>query len=108
MYGLLIGTVCSYIYRTIDLICYTYRHIVECNVRDFLRTIIVNSVLLGLMYYFACVKFPVHVNNFIEWITAAVVITIVVSIELIVGNIVFNRERISEIYSMIKPKLNRQ
>ncbi|WP_139056096.1 hypothetical protein [Ruthenibacterium lactatiformans] len=105
LYGLLIGTVCSYIYRTTDLIYYTYKYIVGCNISDFIRTVIVNFALLGLMYYFSCVKFPVQTGSFIGWIAAAVIVAIVVSIELIVGNIIFNRERISEIYSVIKTKL---
>lgn len=107
LYGLLIGTVCSYIYRTTDLICYTYRHIVECNASGFIRTIIVNFVLLIFMYYLACIKFPVKVESFWGWITAAVVVTIFVSIGLIVGNIVFNWKNSDEIYFMIKNKLNR-
>lgn len=108
LYGLLIGTVCSYIYRTTDLIYYTYKHIIGYNIRDFIRTVIVNSILLGLVYYFACVKFPVQVCSFIGWIAAAAIVTIVVSIGLIVGNIIFNREIIREIYSTMKTKLIRQ
>ena len=105
LYGLLIGTVCSYIYRTTDLIYYTYKHIVGCNISDFIRTVIVNFALLGLMYYFACIKFPIQAASFVGWIASAVIVTIVVSVELIVGNIVLNRERVSEIYSVIKTKL---
>ena len=105
LYGLLIGTVCSYIYRTTDLIYYTYKHIVGCKIRDFIRTVIVNSALLGLMYYFVCVKFPIQVVSFVGWIASAVIVTIVVSIELVVGNIILNRERVNEIYSVIKTKL---
>ena len=105
LYGLLIGTVCSYIYRTTDLIYYTYKHIVGCNISDFIRTVIVNFALLGLMYYFACIKFPIQAASFVGWIASAVIATIVVSVELIVGNIVLNRERVSEIYSVIKTKL---
>lgn len=105
LYGLLIGTVCSYIYRTADLICYTYKHIVGCNISDFIRTVIVNFALLGLMYYFACVKFPIQAASFVGWSVSTVIVTIVVSIELIVGNIILNRERVSEIYSVIKTKL---
>lgn len=57
------------------------------------------------MYYFACIKFPIQAASFVGWIASAVIVTIVVSVELIVGNIVLNRERVSEIYSVIKTKL---
>ena len=107
LYGLLIGTVCSYVYRTIDLISYAYRYIVECSVVDFVRTIVINLGLIGLLYYIACIRFPVHVNSFIIWIVAAVVVTILVAVELLIGNLILNRSRCFEIYAIVKDKIKK-
>ena len=107
LYGLLIGTVCSYIYRTIDLISYAYTYIVECSIVHFIRTVVINTVLIGLLYYVACLRFPVHVKSFMEWIVAAIVVAILVAFELLMGNLILNRSRCSEIYVTVKTKMKK-
>lgn len=108
LYGLLIGTICSYLYRTSDLIFYVYKHIVDCRLREFIHTIIVNFILIVILYYLACVKFPVQVNSFVGWIIAAMIVAIAIAFVLLIGNFIFNRRRCTEIYMSLKNKIKKE
>lgn len=54
MYGLLIGTVCSFAYRTTDIIFYSHRHILMTSCKKtllrILRSVIVILVCVGIYY----------------------------------------------------------
>lgn len=70
--GVLIGTVCSYLYRTADIIVYVGRHVVPGTIRTTIsRTLRNSSVMLILCGISRC--FPVNVGSWMGWFLYAVV-----------------------------------
>ena len=97
LYGLLIGTVCSYIYRTSDVIIYVYKHLIERNIIKYLKLIFVNTVTAIIIYILFNVIFPVTVSSFIEWIIKAIIISLVTTVIYIITNYCINHEEMKNV-----------
>ena len=67
-----------------------------------------NFILIVILYYLACVKFPVQVNSFVGWIIAAMIVAIAIAFVLLIGNFIFNRRRCTEIYMSLKNKIKKE
>lgn len=92
MYGLLIGTVCSYCYRTIDVIVYSYRHILYKSIREFFRLIIPNVGCSIVIFIFFYLMFPIQANSYLGWVIEAIAIGIICMISYCMVNYMFNKE----------------
>lgn len=90
MYGLLLGTVCSYLYRTVDVIYYVYRNVIERSIWRFLKVFLVNFGCSALMWYLFCVRYPVNASSYLEWIGVAILCGIMVLLFFALTNILFN------------------
>lgn len=91
MKGLLLGTVISYLYRTIDVYFYTYKHILKfTTLSGLLHKLFINLCTMGLLYFVFVFKYPIHVSNFLEWILFTIAISIVTLFTYGVANILFN------------------
>lgn len=102
LYGLLIGTVASYIYRTTDVIVYTYRHILQRSSIILIRTIAVNSAVLVGLYVIFDIFYTMHTGSIWSWILKAIVVTIITIAAFFIGNYVFNHKEISKVISFGK------
>ncbi len=91
LYGLLIGTVCSYIYRTTDVIMFSYKHLLNRKSTKYIKTILVNASLLFILYVVFNVLWPITVETFGMWILKACIISIFCISIFIFGNLIFNR-----------------
>lgn len=97
MYGLLIGTICSYCYRTVDIIVYNYKHILEMSINNFLKLIMLNigtMLLIITVFYWIC---PITASGFFIWIIKAVIFFVFVTIAFILVNSLVFREFYLEI-----------
>lgn len=101
IYGLLIGTLCSYLFRTTDLISHIYKNIVRHDIRNFLYTIAINTYMTGLSYYIFCVKHTITTVGFAEWFVNAIVVAVMIGFMFIIGNFLFNRTRCMEAYNIL-------
>lgn len=90
LYGLLLGTVCSYIYRTADVIIYVYKHLIERNISKYIRLILVNIGTTIMLYMIFSIIFPVTASSFIEWIIKAIIISLVTITIYTTTNFCFN------------------
>lgn len=102
LYGLLIGTVCSYLYRTGDVIRYVYQHLLVRKATGLLRTIGVNLLLMAALYILFCVAFPISVSSFLTWLGWACLVSGTVILVYCVGNYVFNGSATKQIVDFVK------
>lgn len=95
MYGLLIGTICSFAYRTTDIIYYSHKHILMCSCRKsvfrVLRTAF--SILLSVWFYYVFIHIYT-MDSWFMWILYSVLdslitIAIVCTVNLITERKVF-------------------
>ena len=105
LYGLLIGTVCSYIFRTTDVILYTHRHLVISSVWVTVKSFLINLFAMVLIYYMFSIAIPLHSYSILDWIVKAVVVSLISVLIFCVINFLFNREKIVKIISIVISKL---
>lgn len=90
MYGLLIGTIVSFSYRTIDVYYYVYQNLINRKKRKVLRTVFVNSIILVMVVYILYFRIPLANNSYIEWLRDAIIYGIFLSVLFLVANYVLN------------------
>lgn len=95
LYGLLIGTICSYMYRTTDVIIFTYKNILKRKVTLFLKNIIINFILMIMLYIVFNIFWPLNVNSYTIWIIKSCLISIMCCFVYVIGNYIFNKEEIT-------------
>ena len=91
LYGLLIGTVCSYVYRTTDVILFNYKYLLERKIVKYLRTVAVNVMLMVMLYIVFDIIWPVNTVNFLVWFLKASVISIICICTYLLGNLMLNK-----------------
>lgn len=84
MTGVLIGTVCSYGYRSFEIILYTNRHLIPGTAKTAFSRIIRNLVVTAVLIAAGIWLIPQNMTSFINWFIYAVAAG-VVSVVLIVG-----------------------
>ena len=105
IYGLLIGTVISYIYRSIDVIRYSYVNVIKENFRGLIKKIFINTTVMILLYLnFHCL-FKLHALSVIDWIIKAIYISIITMFSFIVVNFIFNKNEILNIVHILKGRI---
>ena len=84
MTGVLLGTVCSYGYRSFEIILYTNRHLIPGTAKTAFSRIIRNLVVTAVLIVAGIWLIPQNMTSFINWFIYAVA-AVVVSVVLIVG-----------------------
>lgn len=84
--GVLIGTICAYLYRSTYQIIYCNNHFLNNTILRTLKRVVINSaVLVGLT--FAGIKFAeAHINTWLQWIFYAICMVVVFSIVYLLVN----------------------
>ena len=93
MYGMLIGTVCSYCYRTVDVIKYSYRNILHKPIREFLILVIPNICCLVVIFIVSYLKWSIQSNSYVEWAVQAIIMCIICTLVYFIVNYLFNKEQ---------------
>ena len=79
MYGLLIGTICSFAYRTTDIIYYSHKHILNISCKkSVLRVLRVALVIAINVILYKLLVGKYIMNGWGEWIMYAVIASIIV------------------------------
>ena len=84
MTGVLLGTVCSYGYRSFEIILYTNRHLIPGTAKTAFSRIIRNLVVTAVLIAAGIWLIPQNMTSFINWFIYAVAAG-VVSVVLVVG-----------------------
>ena len=108
LYGLLIGTVCSYLYRTADVIWYTYRRILKCSMGSFVKLLVVNAACGLALFYMFYICHPLQASTIGEWCLLACEIGILTVLLYVAVNCVFNRTAICSCLQIAKKKIKRK
>lgn len=90
MYGLLLGTICSYLYRSIDVIWYVYKNIIARSIRKLFRLFAINFACMVVCWYLFCIKFVVDVGSYLQWFAVAIGQGTTVLLIFAVANMLFN------------------
>lgn len=103
--GVLIGTICSYVYRTLDFIIYSSRKILNRSSWVSFKIILCN-ILMSIISILICKNFIyIKADGYFQWIIYAIIISIIVAIIIIVGNIIFNYNNVNLMYKFVKDKV---
>lgn len=89
VYGLLIGTICSFSYRTVDIICYSHKHILNLSLKHTVLRIMKTLVIIVLGVIIGSVISIPEINSWINWVIAASLIALINIIIMIVINFIF-------------------
>lgn len=102
IYGLLIGTVISYIYRTTDVIIFVYKKILQKKLKKYVSMLVTNLLGVMLIAFVFIIKLPVDVENFSMWVVKACVIGIITCAVFFLGNYWGNRKNVMLAFSYVK------
>ncbi len=98
--GVLLGSVCSYSYRTIDFILYAAKYIHRQSPLGSLRRLVVNGLLGFVSALPFILLWPIVATNYVEWFLWATGVSLSVSTVIIVGNAIAD-------YGMFRTTLGR-
>lgn len=105
--GVAIGTLIAMLYQTIWMAWYNSKHLLNRPLNIFIKQMLVDLLCIGLMFIvrFAFSNlFVLKDITYISWILIAIItVVIVAAIELIV-NVIFYKNRINEIISLVIKK----
>lgn len=90
MYGMLIGTIISYIYRTTDVIIYSYKKLLNRKIVKFFRLALTNFVCMVAIFIFFYILFPIKATSYVVWILKSFVMCLVVGVVYLTFNLIFN------------------
>lgn len=101
IYGLLLGTLCSYIFRTQDMIRYTYKtfglrysDLFKANIGNITASIAVTLITLVL--------FPITACNWLDWCFKAVLTALLSAVLFVLANVAVNNSMWKEIMKSLR------
>ena len=107
LYGLLIGTVCSYLYRTTDVIFYLHKHLIGKTMRSTLKTYVADLIaaimVVGLFY----IASPIHAVSVIGWVMKACCVSVVAFLLFLLINWFFDKKKIVTIISFLRNRFSK-
>lgn len=86
IYGVLIGCICSYCYRTVDYIIYVNKHILKQKSTKSFKRVIMNVILIPIIVQLIKLMKINQAVNIMEWIIHSTIITIIISLFFILIN----------------------
>lgn len=101
LYGILIGLICSNIYRDIDLLFFIPKYVTLLSYKLTLKRILLVIFNFSIASMFL-IFFKIQCNNFTDWIFYAATITFTVTIWVISANMFIDKENMINIYLRIK------
>ncbi len=89
IYGVLIGTCASYLYRTTDVIVYTARHFLPGTLKRSIFRIFRSAVLSILLILSAWKIVPADMSGWLSWLLWAILDAVIVTLIMTLGNVAF-------------------
>ena len=107
MYGLLIGTIVSYIYRTSTSIIYAYKHILKRKMLSLVKTVGANTALVVALYILLVVVAPITVSSWLEWILDACLVSVICIAIFGAVNAILNGKQTKQLLTRAKSLLKK-
>ncbi|MGF0101182.1 lipopolysaccharide biosynthesis protein [Bariatricus sp. SGI.019] len=105
--GVLIGTVCSYFYRTVDMIGYVGKNIVNETLTISISRVIRNLVIMFFAFWINC-RISYCVKNWLEWFVYAMVVGIICVIIFGLTNTIFEPKMTKNVINIIERVLKKK
>ena len=105
--GVLLGTICAYLYRTVDVIIYSNKKVLEQSVSCTLWRILCYSLVLfvvGILIF----QINITTNNYLQWIVYSAIVAIAIIIMLLIVTLLFDRKTLISGLYYAKDILRRQ
>ncbi|MEW9052625.1 MAG: polysaccharide transport protein [Neobacillus sp.] len=100
--GVLVGSICSYAYRTVDFILYSSRNILQRSVKYTFTKLIYNLVFASISILPFLTIFKIQAASFFEWIIWAMIIGIWVLVVIGIGNSLTQPDIMKSIFKRAK------
>lgn len=100
--GVAIGTLISILIRTVEIIIYTSRHILQRKISYTIKRIVavvIESIIILIIVHIIP---QFSVNSYFDWIKYALTVLPIIAIVVIVVNFIFDRENIKNIFKKNK------
>ena len=94
--GILIATIAAYLYRTIDVIIYSNKHILDRKVFDTVKKIMFNLIFFVVIAYLST-YLNFAINSYIEWGLYAIVVGVISILIFITINYFFSKKTMKEL-----------
>jgi O-antigen/teichoic acid export membrane protein len=105
--GVLIGSACSYAYRTIDFILYAGKYILKQSPSNSIKRIIINTVLAIISALPFVLWINIKATNYQEWFACAIGISVFVFVIIVAGNAVYDFRMFKSTLIMAKNLLSK-
>lgn len=107
LYGVLLGCICSYSYRTVDFVIYANKKIIDntcfLSFKRIIQNIILGVIIAGIIKSL----FIISTANYIEWIYVSCIVSIVVLLWYLFFYVFLEKETLLEVFSLLKSLLIR-
>lgn len=100
--GILLGGICSYVYRTYDLIIYSSKVILQSSPLDTVKKIVRNSIFAFLAATPFIFFFELHITSASSWLVAAICISLWTMFIVLVGNFIIEPKAMRDILMQLK------
>lgn len=105
LYGALLGTVASLVYRTLALNSYANKRILKRTSWQTNKIMLVNVILYALIYYMSTLYNWDTINTYAKWIVASIFVGLIVFTIVILGHLLFNKTSVQDLYGIVKSKI---
>ena len=107
IYGVLIGTCVSYLYRSTDVILYSAKRFIKGTLKKTILRLIRNAAVFAILVFLGIKFIPVHMDSWILWILWALLAGFV-SLAVLMGvNLIFEPAVFKDMLGRIKGMLKR-
>lgn len=104
IYGVLIGALVSFMYRSIDMIIYSNKNIVKQSNNLTIKRILIN-IIIGCILYITINRFMgsayTEIDSWISWIGIAIITTIICTLVVISINALIEPQKIKGVFSKV-------
>lgn len=100
--GILLGGICSYGYRTYDLIVYSSKKILQNSPKDTVKKIVQNSIFALTAAIPFIFFIELHITSAGSWLVAAICITLWTMFILLVGNFIIEPQTMRDILVQLR------
>lgn len=101
IYGVLIGTFCALLFRSMDLIIFSIKKIIKIKYIYSLRRLIVNFVMYVIIIYLFF-NINIIIDSWMKWVEYAVLYSIIISMAYIIINLLIDYATFIEVIRILK------
>lgn len=101
IYGVLIGTIVSFLYRSSDTILYNRKYIVKNTLPTTIKRLVINTIVLITLMGLSTI-FHIRITTYLDWFIYAMCVGIVVVFVYVIVNIIFDRNDLYKFLNKLK------